>query len=133
MRKGEIMSVNLLLESTSYKWANTIATGIEKLLIPLMIVACSVGLIYALVIGIKMMKAEDKNAREENKSRLINIAISIVAIAVLMGLFYALKSWLTSLGEDGKVGNDIFDTPTKIGAQLSNTFSLVKQCTRMLF
>lgn len=125
----------LATDTTSYKWADAIATGIEKLLIPLMIVACSVGLIYALVIGIKMMKAEDKNAREENKSRLINIAISIVAIAVLMGLFYALKSWLQTLAEQNKnVGEDIFDKPTtKIGAQLSNTFSLVKQCARMLF
>lgn len=133
MRKGDFMFNSLLLDdTTALKWANTIATGIKSLIVPILIVACSVGLIYAIVTGIKMMKAESKDNREENKQKLINIAISIVAIAVLMGLFLALSSWLDNKTAD-QIANDFFTAPTKIGAQLSNTVSLVKQCTMMLF
>lgn len=127
------MFSSLLADSSTWKWATTISDGIKKLLIPILIVACSVGLIYAVVIGIKMMKADGKDAREENKQRLINLAISIVAIAVLAGLFYALGNWLTSKGESGTLDEGIFTAPTKVGSQLSNTFALVRQCTMMLF
>lgn len=136
MRKGGIFMFNSLL-GTTLEWAKSIATGIENLLVPILIVACSVGLIYAVVVGIKMMKAEDKSAREENKQRLINIAISIVAIAVLIGLFYVLGGWLEDKSAD-EISKDIFTEPgatgkSTIGSQLSNTFALVKQCTTMLF
>lgn len=109
-------------------WQSKVWTAVDKLLIPILIIGCSVGMIWAIVVGIKMMKADDKNAREENKAKLINIAISLVAVAVLIGLFYAVRSWL-----NGKTGKDfdIFNS-TNIGSPLKNTLSLVSQCARML-
>ena len=116
-------------------WSDKIVSAVDKLLVPILIIACSVGAIWAIVIGIKMMKAEDKNAREENKARLINIAISIVAIIVLIGLFYALRTWLQSDDGASLKSDDLFATEEKkdfIGGNLLNTFNLAKQCISMV-
>lgn len=119
-----------LLDSTAKTWSTKIGDAVDKILVPILIIACSVGMIYAIVVGIKMMKADDKSAREENKAKLINIAISIVAIAVLIGLFYALRSWLNT--DEGKTategGFDIFSNVNP----LMNTVNLVKQCVSMI-
>lgn len=121
-----------LLDSAADTWATKVTDAVTKLLVPILIIACSVGMIWAVVVGIKMMKADDKAAREEAKAKLINIAISIVAIAVLIGLFYALRAWLDGEGGDSaKGGFDIFET-ANVGSPLMNTINLVKQCTRMI-
>jgi len=80
-------------------WVSNITNAIENLLGPILIVLCSVGTVWAVVVGVKMIKADNKEAREENKQRLINIAITIVAVIILIALFYALKSWIS---KDGK-------------------------------
>lgn len=86
----------MMLGDTS--WVDTITNVIDKILGPLLIIACSAGLIYAIIVGVKMLKAEGKEAREENKQRLINIGISIVAVIVLIALFYGLRAWLNNKG-----------------------------------
>jgi len=119
-------------------WVGRVMSAVDKILVPVLIIACSVGMIWAIVVGIKMMKADDKSARDENKAKLINIAISIVAVAVLIGLFYALRNWLD---DTSKTGNDfnIFDKTeggegsSVVGGNLMNTVSLVKQCASMMF
>lgn len=84
--------------ATMDSWVKIITNAIEDFLGPLLIILCSVGTIYAVVVGIKMLKAEKKEDREENKHRLINIAITIVAVIVLIAIFYGLKSYLTKNG-----------------------------------
>lgn len=141
MRKGDFnMFMRLLAESFAKTWQGKVTNAVSSILVPLLVIGCSVGMIYAVIVGIKMMKAEDKNAREENKARLINIAISIVAVAILIGLFYALKNWLETSYADGKgdLGGDLggmFNDPksSNVGNPLLNTVSLVKQCASMMF
>ena len=128
MRKGGIYMLMQLL-NVAADWQTKVVNAVNTILTPILIIGCSVGMIWAIVVGIKMMKADDKAARDENKAKLINIAISIVAIAVLIGLFYALSNYLT-----GKTGSDfnIFDQPTTNVNPLLNTFNLVKQCASMI-
>jgi len=137
------MFMQLLAEKVSggsdavSSWVGKVMNAVDKILVPILIIACSVGMIWAIVIGIKMMKADDKNAREENKAKLINIAISIVAVAVLIGLFYALRNWLDDTSVKGDDFN-IFDKEeggegSVVGGNLMNTVSLVKQCASMMF
>ncbi|MBQ8522225.1 MAG: hypothetical protein IJ458_01005 [Clostridia bacterium] len=121
----------MFLLDTAGTWAEKIGDAVDKILVPILIIACSVGMIYAIVVGIKMMKADDKSARDEAKAKLINIAISIVAIAVMIGLFYALRNWLGS--DEGKsAAGGGFDIISNVGSTLSNTLSLVGQCARMI-
>ena len=125
-----------LLDNFAKTWQGKVINAVNTILVPLLIIACSVGMVYAVIVGIKMVKAEDKGARDENKARLINIAISIVSVAILIGLFYALKSWLQTTYDEGNgnLGGDLnlFDT-ANVGSPLMNTVNLVKQCTSMLF
>ena len=121
------MFLNLL--AAANEWAKKIGDAVDNILVPILIIACSVGMIYAIVVGIKMMKADDKSARDEAKAKLINIAISIVAIAVLIGLFYALRNWLRDDTTGGKSAGEGFGVFT---SNIGNTLSLVGQCARML-
>lgn len=111
-------------------WAEKVGDAVDKILVPILIIACSVGMIWAIVVGIKMMKADDKAARDEAKAKLINIAISIVAVAVLIGLFYALRAWLNSDAGQAEAdkGFGIFSNVNP----LMNTINLVKQCASMI-
>ena len=118
-------------KSSANTWAEKVGTAVDKILVPILIIACSVGMIWAIVVGIKMMKADDKAARDEAKAKLINIAISIVAVAVLIGLFYALRAWLNDPatgGADAEKGFGIFSNVNP----LMNTINLVKQCASMI-
>ena len=127
-KRGNIM-FNIM--SVADDWADKVGVLVGKILGPILIIGCSVGMIYAIVVGIQMMKADSKDKREENKARLINIAISIVAIAVLIGLFYALKSYLTGRKNslDGELGGLWGST---VGNPFLNTINLVKQCASMI-
>lgn len=88
-------------------WTTTITNAIQNLLGPILIVLCSVGTIYAVVVGVKMIKAENKEQREENKQRLINIAITIVAVIILIAVFYALKAFIENNKDDpSKIAGD---------------------------
>ena len=96
-----LMKVSTLLTEdpdagkTSDNWYDIIGKAVDKFIGPILIILCSIGIIYAVVVGVKMIKAEDKAAREENKARLVNIAITIVAIVALIALFYALRNWIS--------------------------------------
>ena len=111
-------------------WQGKVTAAVENILVPILVIACSVGMVWAIVVGIKMMKADDKNKREEAKATLINIAISIVATAILIGLFWALMNWLG--GEDSTVDSQTFGDLFKENNMIGNTLSLVKQCASMI-
>ena len=100
---------------TAESWAEKIFNMLENFLVPILIVLCGVGLIYAVVIGVKMIKADNKEAREENKQRLINIAITIVAVLALIAIFYALRTWVT---KDNVKGLEDWVDTTAIGKSL---------------
>ena len=127
------------LLSTTQEWVAKMKDAVDEIIGPLLIVGCSVGMIYAIVVGIKMMKADDKSARDEAKAKITTIAVSIVAIAVLIGLFYALANWLGTpegqqAADDGfGIVPDDNQTPNgAIGGKLLNTISLVRQCVRII-
>ena len=107
-------------------WSNKVWRAVDTILVPILIIGCSVGMVWAIVVGIKMMKADDKTKRDEAKANLINIAISIVAIAVLVGLFYALRAWLD--GNKEGLGGSLGELWSNVG----NTLSLVKQCASLV-
>ena len=128
------MIFSQMLADIAADWQTKVTTAVDKILVPILVIACSVGMVWAIVVGIKMMKADDKTKRDEAKATLINIAISIVAIAVLIGLFYALRGWLTSETNKVEPGNfgDIFEKTEGGNNMIGNTLSLVKQCVSML-
>jgi len=77
-------------------WVGRVMSAVDKILVPVLIIACSVGMIWAIVVGIKMMKADDKSARDEAKQKLISVIIGIVVTLVLVALFFWLANAISS-------------------------------------
>ncbi len=72
-------------------WLQTILNALVNFINPILIVVSVAGLVYAIVVGIRFAKADDKNEREEAKQKLIYVIVGIVVTIVLIALFYFLK------------------------------------------
>ena len=123
------MIFSQMLADIATDWQTKITNAVDKILVPILVIACSVGMVWAIVVGIKMMKADDKSKRDEAKATLINIAISIVAVAVLIGLFYALRAWLDSGNNGSQITGSNFG---ELFSSVGHSLNLVKQCVSMV-
>ena len=81
-----------LMASTGIAWLDVLIQAIYSFIGPILILAATAGIIYAIVVGVKFIKAEDKNARDEAKAKLISVIIGIVVTIVLIALFYLLAN-----------------------------------------
>lgn len=70
-------------------WVKTIVEAINTLLYPLLVVVGAAGMIYAVVIGVQMARADSTEKREEAKKRLINVIVGL-AITIALILFFKL-------------------------------------------
>ena len=71
-------------------WVETLAGAIEMVINPVLILAATAGIIYSVIVGFRFVKADDKNARDEAKQKLITVIVGVVVTLALMGLFYWL-------------------------------------------
>ncbi len=76
--------------STSYGWLNTLIDAVIGLINPILIVASVAGIVYAIWVGVKFVKADDKTKRDEAKQHLIMVIVGIVVVVLLIALFYFL-------------------------------------------
>ena len=81
-----------LMASTGIAWLDVLIQAVYSFIGPILILAATAGIIYAIVVGVKFIKAEDKNARDEAKAKLISVIIGIVVTIVLIALFYLLAN-----------------------------------------
>lgn len=86
---------------TGIQWLDVLLVALKNFINPILIVACTAGIIYAIVVGIRFVKADDKSARDEAKAKLISVIIGIVVTIVLVVVFY----WLSA-----NIGNIIDQT-----------------------
>lgn len=77
-------------------WINTLTNAMYGVINPILILAATAGIIYAVVVGFKFVKADDKAARDEAKQKLITVIIGVVVTIVLIALFYWLAYALRS-------------------------------------
>jgi len=76
-------------------WVDTLVDAVTSIINPILILVATAGIIYAIVVGVKFARAEDKGQRDEAKQKLITVIIGIVVTAVLIALFYWLQTTLT--------------------------------------
>lgn len=79
---------NLLAISTGIAWLDTLVNAVLSIINPILILCAVAGIIYAIVVGVKFVKAEDKSQRDEAKQKLITVIIGIVVTCLLIALFY---------------------------------------------
>lgn len=81
---------------TNVGWLNQLIEAVFKVINPILIVIAVAGILYAIVVGVKFVKADNKEEREEAKQKLITVIIGIVVTFVLIALFYWLAYAINS-------------------------------------
>ena len=77
------------------QWVTTLTNAMTNVINPILIVVATAGIIYAVWVGIKFVRAEDKSARDEAKAKLISVIVGIVVTGLLIALFYWLSYAMT--------------------------------------
>ncbi|MGN0748294.1 MAG: hypothetical protein ACI4L1_01260 [Christensenellales bacterium] len=77
------------LES-QYGWVESIYSGIMTILVPILAIVSAAGIIWAIVLGVNMARADSTDKREEAKKRLIGLVVGIVIMVVLIIFFTTL-------------------------------------------
>ena len=75
-------------------WVGTLVSAMTSVINPILILVATAGIIYAIVVGVKFARAEDKGQRDEAKQKLITVIIGIVVTVVLIALFMWLSNAL---------------------------------------
>ena len=86
----------LLAISTGISWLDTLVNAVLSVINPVLILCAVAGIIYAIVVGVKFVKAEDKSQRDEAKQKLITVIIGVVVVCILIAVFYWLAHALSS-------------------------------------
>ena len=81
-----------IFETTHLEWLRPIALFLDDILIPFIIIVLVAGAIWIVLLGIKLARAEDTGKADEAKKKLINVAISIVAVIVFIFLLAFVAS-----------------------------------------
>lgn len=73
-----------------FGWVETIYTTIMTVLIPILAIVAAAGIVWAIVLGVQMARADSTDKREEAKKRLIGLIVGIVILVVLIVFFTTL-------------------------------------------
>lgn len=84
------MNMFLAAVNTGIGWLNKLINAVISVINPILIVCALAGIIYAIVVGVKFVKADSKDERNEAKQKLITVIVGIVVTLVLICLFYFL-------------------------------------------
>ncbi len=71
-------------------WVYTVVNSIYTILVPILAIVAAAGVIWAIVLGIQMARADSTEKREESKKRLIGLVVGIVIMVVLIVFFTTL-------------------------------------------
>lgn len=84
--------MNMLLATfdTGIGWLDSLLAAVTNIINPILILVAVAGTVYAIVVGVKFVKADSKDEREEAKQKLISVIIGIVVTFALIALFYFL-------------------------------------------
>lgn len=78
------------LYGEGFGWVDTLMSTINKVLIPILGIVGGAGIIWAVVLGVNMARADSQEKREEAKKRLISLVVGIVILVVLIVFFAVL-------------------------------------------
>ena len=100
-----LAKLNMLLNGEEIvlpPWLETLINAVKNVIGPILIVAATAGVLYAIVVGVKFVKADTKEEREEAKQKLITVIVGIVVTLVLIVAFY----WLAYAIQKGHIKLD---------------------------
>lgn len=83
-------------------WLETLLNAVTNVVGPILVVVATAGILYSIVVGVKFVKADSKDQRDEAKQKLITVIIGIVVTCILIALFY----WLAYAFRNGIIPLD---------------------------
>ena len=79
--------------------SETVVNTIKSVLVPILGIVGAAGVIWAIVLGINMARADSAEKREESKKRLISLIVGIVIMVVLIFFFlFGFEEVLKAVG-----------------------------------
>ena len=96
--------------NSSLSWLKPIATFLDNLLIPFIIIVLIAGAAWVIVLGVGLAKAEDTGKAQEAKKKLINVAIALVSVIVLVFLLTFLAANMPAWFKDANKNNPFSDS-----------------------
>lgn len=73
-----------------FQWVKTLVNAIGNILVPILAVVAAAGIVWAIVLGVQMARADSTEKREEAKKRLIGLVVGIAILVVLIIFFTTL-------------------------------------------
>ena len=92
-----------------FGWVRQVVEAVQTILVPVLAIVAAAGIVWAIVLGVQMARADSTDKREECKKRLIGLIVGIVVLVVVMLFFLVLfptimKSML-HINPDGTIGD----------------------------
>ncbi len=83
-----------------FSWLYPIAKFLDNAIIPIIIIVSILGAIWIIWIGVQLAKAEDPSKANDQKKKLINVVIALIAVIVFIFLFTfiaaKLPTWINT-------------------------------------
>lgn len=92
----ELINLLLALPPEFDRFSN-IATRLQDFLPVALIIAVSMGFVYAVYLGVKLAMAEDQSKRMEAKKHIFTFIGAMVLVVLLLWLVPTLMNWASTL------------------------------------
>lgn len=57
-------------------------------------VLCALGIIYGIVLGVRLAQTDDKETAKKIQKTLINLAIGVISIVILLVVLFAIRDYI---------------------------------------
>lgn len=74
-------------QNPEFGWVKNLIFAIQKVLVPILSIVAAAGIIWAVVLGVQMARADSTDKRDEAKKRLIGLVVGLVIMIVLIVFF----------------------------------------------
>jgi len=81
-------------DESKWAWVNDVTKAIQDVLLPLLILIATAGVIYVIVLGVNLARAESADKQKEAKQRMVNFIVAIVVTIALVLLMYLICQYL---------------------------------------
>ena len=105
---NEMTDAKIQEMEAEFGWVRQIVDAIKTILVPILAIVAAAGIIWAIVLGVQMARADSTDRREEVKKRLIGLIIGIAVLVIVMlfflFLFPTIMKSMLNINPDGTVG-----------------------------
>ena len=81
-------------DDSKWAWVNEVTAAVQSVLLPILILLATAGVIYVIVLGVNLARAESADKQKEAKQRMVNFIVAIVVTIALVLLMYLLCEYL---------------------------------------